>query len=570
MSQDRNLASFILNDEDEKSLPKVLLAYKKEHDKDKANKRKDTSDFLAKLIKDCQSLYASVASTEEPISPSLSPAHISLVEYNFLLGLKLLLNAQKTLCDEGQEVDGSLFVINIINSLNYTLNKFENRTQLGKVKEFKKPLLSTEASRNKMSDGIKALTATINPYLLGTQTHPIPFFRLDDPVLQPLFDYCASKELDSNSNADKRKSVYKTLNEYLFAKSPENFLCLFTSITDGIQLSRSQGKDKNESRTSEFVLIAFRDALLEKVLAITDYFNHDQLTQILNAISFGGGGQKIDAEVSKHTLSLIKKIEALETQQKISDPKPYQRLVAHFARAILYIPDKLNKAKIDKAEECYKKGAFWATTLQALLADKNFPQGDLRNKAAVCAYVWNFYMSQLVSQGKNDVTLISLDYLDYEEISKNGFLLPELRTKAQQDAKDSVWLMRRDTIRANIAQCVVSAGEIGEKDAQELKQTLIQLNSRGSTQIAAQQSPLANLTSSPPPPGDMVLPPVAGLPTRYSTALPTRIAQESFGPGGPALLAAPSTPPPVPARSHNNDDASKPTGPGLSHTGENQ
>jgi hypothetical protein len=385
----------LLDDTSDDSFSKKLDKYKKQHDDDKANKRKDTSDFLAKLIKDLP----------QPITSNLA--------YNFLLGLKFILSAQKKLLEEDKDISKSLFLITIINGLNFNLT---NPITAEKPKELKQPLIATEKKQKKMSSALDAIITKINAEL---NTYQPPLF--DDELnnaLKGLFDYCARKEFEEQklinlgigNHPEKRQKVYEVLNAYHIAKTPEDFVKLFQAIKDGIQLSRSIG----ESRESELALITFRDALLKLLLNnknILDTFTLPHLNIILDAVSHGSKDD-VNTEVSKHTLTLISKIEASEKSLNIFDQtESYKRVVTHLNRAICCIPDKINKEKIDKIEECYKLGPQWGEMLRTLLMDKNFTEDTslkFQNYLVFenCTKTWNEYMKQLAEDRKPYLPII--------------------------------------------------------------------------------------------------------------------------------------------------------------------
>jgi hypothetical protein len=400
----------------EGSLFKDVEAYKRKHDKDTTNKRKATSDFLANLMKDLQGKILANLKAEKVLD---------ILSYNFLLSLKLILESQGT-----QEPDKSAFVCCIVNSLG---NQF-----YPDWKKLEKVTISTEKTRGKMSAAIQFISHEINEKLKAINLKIHPFIDLElIEILQKLFNYCAEKEMDNLSHEAKRQHIYKTLQIFFLTIDLISIETIFELIAEGIQLSRAQGGNKEESMKSEKALIQLRDTFLSNLLTQSAKFTKFQFEKILNAISYRkeNSNGSIDTDVSKHTIQLIE-------ENKPSDPTDeyyYGLYQEHLTRLILEIPDEVNGAKTDKAQYLYDKGPKWAVAMHFLLTDSHLKNEQVRNKITLCAYVWNQYMNKLKEKGiqvEEQYFIGNKEYMDHVMISNHPRLPEEFKKAAKTAAED--------------------------------------------------------------------------------------------------------------------------------------
>jgi hypothetical protein len=242
-------------------------------------------------------------------------------------------------------------------------------------------------------------------------------------ALLKLVQYIIDKQTDRRHNVAKTEKAKQILLQLCEDETPENFKKLFKLICEGIQLSRSEGKNGEQSRDLEYALKELRDYLVRRLFSPARssddvskiVFTQEQLKLILDSISYckddataerliRGPKNVVDADVCPHTLLVINKLKTT------LDAKMIIKLqVEHCQRLITQIPEVVNRsAKIDVARYLFESGSSWPKLMTQLLREKNIDWKQ-RQQLQFYALIWNYRMVQCSSSDEMSSKL-GIDY----------------------------------------------------------------------------------------------------------------------------------------------------------------
>jgi hypothetical protein len=227
-------------------------------------------------------------------------------------------------------------------------------------------------------------------------------------ALLKLVQYIIDKQTDKRHNVAKTEKAKQILLQLCEDETPENFKELFKLICEGIQLSRSEGKNGEKSRDLEYALIELRDYLVRRLFSSNasydasseNFFDQKQLEEILASISYldieatterviRGPKKVVDADVSPYTLLVIKSL------AKTLGTKATALLqIEHCQRLITQVPQVVNNsAKIDSAAYLFKSGNSWPRLMTQLLQSNSIAL-DKHEELQLYALIWNYRMVQ--------------------------------------------------------------------------------------------------------------------------------------------------------------------------------
>jgi hypothetical protein len=360
----------------------VITDYLKKHS---SSSRETTGTFLLDLSKDVISMMLNTTNSVE------------LIDYSkrYLFAIKYVLESQLDGLNKLKGYGTPSFLRNLLDAINLHIAISQDKPKPELLPKETNDKVLTEAINK--SPTIKEIEALLAGFQLPLSSPELM------ASLPKLLQYCVAKEVEEGSKStlgtgfgahpEKRKCVYKVFAKFFTATTSTDFVDLLKLIQNSIKTSRNKGK----SRESEFALVEFRDALLVAMTLPNSptTFDANQLREILDAISYKDE-KTGDADVSKHTLRIIDKLEKITEEEKLS------LQVTHITRLLLEIPDKINGEEINKAEYCFNNGGLYVVNaINALLKNPKLI-GEDREKISVSAYVWNKHMKKL-NHGREDI-----------------------------------------------------------------------------------------------------------------------------------------------------------------------